>query len=173
MDQQQQPQTQPETQNTKLISATIVILLVFGIGYILLTKYSGLEKNNEEATTNPNQGPMVVVENTPGVDGSLPVPAGFPQDIPIEQVGISESATTNYPDQNAKQLSVSYKSSKTITQKYAEYKTYLTQAGYGLTEGGANTPVRAIFGTKDSANLSVAISSSGGKTLVQISYLLK
>ena len=171
----QQPQTQlqPEPQNTKLISAAIVILLVFGIGYILLTKYSSPEKNNEEAIADPNQGPVVVVENTSVVDGGFSLPLGFPQDIPIEKAGIIESNTTNYPDQNAKQLSVSYKSSKTITQKYAEYKTYLTQAGYGLTEGGANTPVRAIFGTKDSANLSVAISSSGGKTLVQISYLLK
>ena len=173
----QQPQTQlqPEPQNTKLILAIIVILLVLGIGYILFARYSVPREENEEVASDlsNDQGSMVVVENTPLVNGVLSVPAGFPQDIPLEKADIIESATTDYPDQNAKQLSVSYKSSKTIAQKYSEYKTYMTQAGYSLTEGGTNTPVRAIFGSKVGANLSVAISSSGGKTLVQISYLLK
>ena len=166
---------QSQDANTKIISAVLVIVLVFGIGYILLGKYSVPEKADEEVVggISEDQEPMVVVENTPMINGAISVPAGFPEDIPIEKVGITESSTTAYPDQGAEQLSVSYKSSKTITQKYAEYKTYMSKSGYTLTEGGANTPVRAIFGTKADANLSVAISSSGGKTLVQLSYLLK
>ena len=172
---QQPPQLESQPQNTKIISTAIVVLLVLGVGYILLAKFNVPRKDNGEISNDGNgdQGLVEMVENAPVVDGVISVPAGFPQDIPIEKAGIIESNTTNYPDQNAKQLSLSYKSSKTITQKYAEYKTYLVQAGYNLTEGGANTPVRAIFGTKADANLSVAISSSGGKTLVQLSYLLK
>src|SRR3989344_4196668 len=118
--------------------------------------------------------PMVsVVEKTPMSNGVLPAPKGLPQGIPLEGGKILESATTQYPGQNARQLSASYRSSKTVSQKYTEYKNYLLSAGYKITEGSLTAPVRAIFGTKADANLSVAISRSDGTTLVQLSYLLK
>ncbi len=114
-----------------------------------------------------------MVKNTPMVNGIISVPVGFPQGIPLESGSLIESATTQYPGENVQQLSISYRSSKTIAQKYTEYKDYMNQAGYSLTEGNKSAPVRAIFGTKENTNLSVAISSSEGKTLVQLSYLLK
>ena len=114
-----------------------------------------------------------IVETTKVVNGITPAPTGFPSDIPIEAGAILESNTTYYPDQNAEQLTLSYKSTKTVTQKYTEYKNYLTKAGYQITEGSSTSPVRAVFGTKPDVNLTVAVSSVDGRTLVQISYLIK
>ncbi len=164
-----------QSQKIKTSSAIIVIVLILVAGYLSLGKFRAPGGVDQQLPARSNnQEPMiVVVENTPTVNGILPAPVGFPQVIPLERERILESATTEYPDQNARQLSVSYLSSRTIAQKYAEYKNYITASGYQITEGDASSPVRAIFGTKESANLSVVISRAEGKTLVQISYLLK
>ncbi|MDP2641952.1 MAG: hypothetical protein Q8P21_01510 [bacterium] len=164
-----------QSQNKKIVSVIIIIVLILGAGYLLLGKYRAPGEVNQQAPTDSgNQELMVVaVENTPMVRGVLSTPARFPTDIPLEKEKILESATTRYPDQNAQQLSASYQSSKTITEKYAEYKNYMTGSGYQITESPVDASVRAIFGVKEDANLTVAISSSGGGTLVQLSYLLK
>lgn len=156
-----------QNKNLQTISAVVIVLLVLGAGYFLFQKY-------KTPADIGNQEPMVVVvENTQMINGVIAAPAGFPQDIPFEKGHILESAVTRYPEQNAKQLSVSYQSPKTVAQKYAEYKNYMGQAGYTITEGDPNAPVRAIFGTKTDANLSVVISNPDDITLVQLSYLLK
>lgn len=159
----------------KTISTFVIILLILGVGFLLLTKYRvSLNQENPPTSGGVNDEPAtVLVKNTPVVNGAISAPEGFPRDIPLEKGVILESATTYYPGENVQQLSVSYRSSKTIAQKYTEYKDYMNRTGYDLTEGGASAPVRAIFGTKENTNLSVAISSSEGKTLIQLSYLLK
>ena len=165
-----------QSSQIKTISAIIIILLVLGAGFLLFLKYrtSSLNQENSPTSGGTNGEPAtVVVKNTPMVNGIISVPVGFPQGIPLESGSLIESATTQYPGENVQQLSISYRSSKTIAQKYTEYKDYMNQAGYSLTEGNKSAPVRAIFGTKENTNLSVAISSSEGKTLVQLSYLLK
>ena len=165
-----------QSSQIKTISAIIIILLVLGAGFLLFLKYrtSSLNQENSPTSGGTNGGPAtVVVKNTPMVNGIISVPVGFPQGIPLESGSLIESATTQYPGENVQQLSISYRSSKTIAQKYTEYKDYMNQAGYSLTEGNKSAPVRAIFGTKENTNLSVAISSSEGKTLIQLSYLLK
>ncbi len=165
-----------QSSQIKTISAIIIILLVFGAGFLLFLKYRTSSLNQENSPTSGGtngESATVVVKNTPMVNGVISVPVGFPQDIPLESDSLIESATTQYPGESIQQLSISYRSSKTITQKYTEYKDYMNQAGYSLTEGNKSAPVRAIFGTKENTNLSVAISSSEGKTLIQLSYLLK
>ena len=164
-----------QPQQIKTISAVVVILLVLGAGFLLFLKYRTFpnpENSPKSGSTNHEPG-TVVVENTSMINGTLSLPAGFPQDIPLEKGNLIESATTYYPEQNVRQLSISYQSSRTTTEKYAEYKNYMTASGYEITEEDTNAPVRAIFGVKEDRNLSVAISSREGKTLVQLSYLLK
>lgn len=159
----------------KTVSAIVIILLVLGAGFLLLTKYRVSLDQGNPSTSNDVDGEqaMVVVGNTPMINGVVPAPAGFPQDIPLESGNLVESATTQYPREDARQLSLSYLSSKTMTQKYAEYKNYMEQTGYQITEGSAGSSLKTIWGTKENANLTVVVSSKEGKTLVQLSYLLK
>lgn len=167
---------------SRIISAIVIILLLAGAIYYLISSKGTLnpdaanQTESDDATTAPTAAtqPMkVVVENSRSLAGKLSLPAEFPSSIPVETANITESATTRFPEQNAIQLSLSYKSSKSIIAKYEEYKAYMTEAGYSVTEGDARASVRSIFGTKADANFTVAISNSGSMTLVQISYLMK
>lgn len=159
--------------NTKTILIVVVILLIIGLGYAL-SKGKGIKGGDPLDSENVDNTPeVVVIEDTSAVDGVTPPPAGFPSDIPIETGVVLESSTTHYPELNARQLSLSYQSTKNVSEKYTEYKNYLNQAGYAVTEGSSSSPVRAIFGTKDNANLSIVISNPDGETIVQVAYLLK
>lgn len=164
-----------QPQNIKTVPAVIIILLVLGVGYVLFAKYrtSDNQGNQPISGDTSDELTIVLVKNTPIVNGAIFAPREFPEDIPLEGGSLIESATTQYPRENARQLSVSYLSSKTIAQKYAEYKTYMNQAGYSLAEESVSSPIKSILGTKKDANLSVAISSAGEQSLVQLSYLLK
>ena len=145
----------------------MIVVAILAIGFLLSGKYPLFNGSRN------NLSAVVTVENTPMVDGVLPVPPGFPPEIPLENGEILESATTWYPIEDVTQLSLSYRSSKTAAQKYAEYKNYMDQAGYSVTEGDFSSATKAVFGTQAKANLSVVISSADGATLVQLSYLLK
>lgn len=170
-----------QSKNIKTVSV-IVILLILVVGYVLFRKYPA--PNQENLLTSDSvddRSATVIVENTPMVNGTFSVPTGFPLDIPLERDGILESATTRYPGQNARQSSISYRSSRTLAQKYTEYRDYMRQAGYQMTEGNTTSPiknisgapVRNIVGAKGSESLSVTITShSDGGTIVQLYYLL-
>ena len=163
-----------QTSPIKIISTIVIILLILVAGYFIFSKYtSPTQKDSAVSDSTDSVTNIVTVENTPMVNGALVMPEGFPNDIPFEGGQISESATTRYPVQGAEQLSISYRSSKTVAKKYAEYKDYMRLSGYTITEGNVNSSPRAIFGTKEDANLSVVISNAEGKTLVQLSYLVK
>jgi hypothetical protein len=109
------------------------------------------------------------------VDGVLPLPQGFPRDIPVETEEILESAVAHYPDLPAPQLYLRYSSAKSIAEKYAQYMDYMRRAGYAVTQHSTTSPAKEIVGTKpkEGTNLSVVIRSAGGKTLVDLSYLLR
>jgi hypothetical protein len=150
--------------NFNLLITLIVVALA--LGFILSGKYPVFNgsKNNLSA--------QVTVRNTPMVDGTLPVPPLFPEEIPLENTLILESATTYHPGDEFTQLSVSYRSLKTVAEKYEEYKDYMNQAGYNLTEYSASE-IKTLFGIKSDASLSINIKNVDGKTLVELSYLLK
>ena len=161
-----------QSHKMKTTSAVIAIILVLAVAYVLFANYRS-DQGGLSLFGDKNGTSKAVVEHTPAVNGVLPEPAGLPTGLPLETENITESVTTSYPDQGATQLSVSYLSSKTVAQKYQEYKDYMTQAGYELSEGDSSAPVRALFGTNVDADLSVVISSQGAETLVQLAYLLK
>ena len=166
---------QEQPQQIKTISTVVVILLALGAGYVLFAKYRPFlsQANLPTSESTNDQSATVMVKNTPMVNGTILAPRGFPPDIPLESSNLTESATTEFPGENVRQLSVSYQSSKTVAEKYAEYRNYMTASGYQITEGDTSSPIRTILGTKESANLSVIISRAEGRTLVQLSYLLK
>lgn len=160
-----------QSQKTRTLTAVLLIVLVLGVGYILSSKYRASQGG--ESVPLAEQPRKIEVENTAMVNGFLPAPAGLPSDIPIEGDRVLESVTTKYPEQNAEQLSLNYQSQKSVAEKYAEYKQYMELAGYDVSEGDASSPVRALFGEKEDANLTVVISNSEEGTLVQLAYLLK
>ena len=160
-----------QQEQTKTLTAISILLVVIALGYLIFIKY---DKNEESPDNNLNtNAEQITEEHTSTVNGILLAPKDFPESIPFEGGNVTESVTTVYPDQKIRQLTASYLSSKTVSQKYAEYKDYMTKAGYEVEEGDPNASVRGIFGTSENANLSVVISVRDGKTLVQLAYVLK
>lgn len=167
--------------DTKTIYSLIIILLILGAGYLFFSQYDAYKQPipTEAPGDAMDETESVIVMNTPLVNGVLTIPKDFPQDIPVESESILESATTRYPGQNALLLSLSYESSQTIAQKYAEYKNYMQLAGYEITEEDINVLAKGIFGVKEDIKLSVVVSASGNETLetletlVEIGYLKK
>lgn len=159
------------TSHRKIITSVLAIVLLVALGYILFNKYGA--KNGQVPQEDNTALMEVVVEHTPRTNGVLPVPTEFPQDIPVEKTSIVESATSVFSDLNARQLTVSYQSKKTVGEKYTEYKNYMTEAGYTLSEGGTGANLKSVFGTKENINLTVVISKAEVGSLVQIAYLLK
>ena len=170
------PQMPPQQhQRMKILSAFLILIaaaLVAGFLYFYKNPLA-LQKKPESLPDTSNEPMEVVVEENRTESGALVVPPGLPQDIPLEKGDILESTTTKFLGPGAEQLSLTYTSSKSVAQKYAEYKTYMSHKGYEIMEGPANSQVRSVFGTSAAANLSVAISSTKDGTLVQISYLIK
>ena len=121
--------TDTESSNLKIILSIVAILLIVAVYFVFKDddKSEDGEIINNQAESN-NQETIAVVENLPIVQGKASVPQGFPIEIPIEKDRVFESANTLYPNQSAKQLSLSYNSSKTVAQKYTEYKEYLIKA---------------------------------------------
>jgi len=157
----------PEKSSRVKIGTSIIVLLLAVVAIMVFTSFKPAQDENDVREV------KTVSSNNAVVEKIQTVPTGFPQDLPIEASNLKEGAVTTFQSNSAKQLSLSYTSAKSVTEKYTEYKNYMTQKGYLLTEGPANSQVRAIFGAKYDANLSIAISSSNKGTLVQISYLIK
>jgi len=151
---------------TKQIIIAIVVLAAIAAGLI----YGKAFLDKREADKKAQEPMKAEVAYTPLENNAVVAPKGLPSDLPIEKGSIIESATTNYPDQNATQLSISYESAKSLDLKYAEYKSYMEKAGYKVSEGEGTNP-RSIFGSKEGANLSVVISTRESGSLVQIAYL--
>lgn len=145
---------------------TLIVVAILAIGFLLSGKYPLFNGSRN------NLSAVVTVRNTPMVDGTLPVPPGFPAEIPIETTEVLESATTYHPDQNATQLSLSYRSTKTILDKYKEYRDFMNQAGYNLTENSVSE-IKTLSGIKSDTSLSISMRNVDGETLVELSYLLK
>jgi len=150
--------------DNKIISFGIVAVLILVFVYVLI----GQNNSGSTLVTDTNSETVSNESN-----GGMPVPQGFPQDIPVERSSIVDSKALEYKEENLKELSVSYESTESVQVKYSEYKTYLSQAGYTVTEGNPNSPVKSMTGLKPEANLAVVISSINGKTLVQLAYILK
>ena len=155
---------------TPLVKAVTPAALLIVLAVMIVSQWDKAQApivNNEPL----KEGEQVVhLEKTPAVNGALPPPSGFPLDIPVEG-NITDSLTTTISGYKAKQLSLAYRTTGAVADKYEEYKNYLKNAGYQVQEGASSAPVKAIYGTKTGINISIVISNGGTDTLVQVAYL--
>jgi hypothetical protein len=169
-----QPRKPSEPANSKAILGALAVVVVIAAGYFLFTKFSAYNTGvgDTDAPLAEDENAVKVV-STPLAGGKMQPPEGFPSSIPYEAGSITESTTTDFPEQGARQLAVTYVTAKSVAEAYSGLLRYITQEGYKVSEGAASSPVKTIFGNKGNAMLSVAVSSQAEGTLVQISYLVK
>lgn len=146
---------------------SLIFLALLGAGFVWWIKWS-----KERAARFVAERPMnVQVERVTEVEGKFLPPEGFPDSIPLDEDNIVESVRTSYPEQNAVQTSVMYRSTEEKSEKYSEYRTYMEKEGYKLSEGGETGEVLFLQGTKTGENLSITLSTWEGLTVVQIAHL--
>ncbi len=148
------PQIETHNRKSEAIALTIFILVAGAVAYGYL--------HYRFRTANEIQVPITASNN---------LPAEFPRDIPLENSSILESTATKITnDANGRQVSVSYVSGESVDAKIAEYKDYMTKAGYKVSENAASSP-KTLYGSKSGSSLAAVISANNGRTLVQLAYL--
>ncbi len=159
--------------NVKIVLGALAVVVVLIAGYFAFRYFSSSSAVDMNTSGINGRASDAIVEGTPTVNGVLTVPVGLPEGLPIEEGNIVESVSTEYIEHNARQINVSYISAKTEAEVYDEYKKYVSENGYEVSEGDPSSAVRSITGKKENANLSVTVSTQEEGTLIQISYLMK
>ena len=151
----------------KVLILLVLAAAVVAVAY-LLAGGTNTPGQNSQATTEPKFDYVDLSKATKQEDK---VPSGMPSDIPLELANVIESYTMTRDDKAAVQYTLSYKSSKTKAQKYAEYLDFMTKSDYAFGTSGKNEATGTLSGEKNNDALTVVVSNQGEYTLVQLSYL--
>ncbi len=166
---------QQQTKTLLIIAGVIVIVLAGYVWYSnskIETIVDWAQPNPPTATDlKPRSDVSVKQAETNDIGSSFKLPAGFPTTIPVEQKSITESYSAYYQANKATQYTVSYESLKSVSEKWDEYNTFMTQNGYTIPKETSIKSKGLISGTKDKDNLSVVIVTQNNKTVVHLTLL--
>lgn len=153
-----------------LIYSAIALIIVLLVVVFLAT----ISKKSPSNTQKPEVTKENVLVNKVDLNSTSDkekLPQGFPAFIPVETKDAFESYSASYPERKITQYTVSYKTSKTVSEKYDEYLSFMTKNGFTFSNDGQNKETGTLYGTKNGDDLLVVVSKSEDKTSVQISYL--
>ena len=100
---------------------------------------------------------------------------GFPRDLILDKQGTVVSSSVTPYEENHKQYTATYTTSRTVEQEYNNFVTYLEKNKFKVTKKEMNQGVGGIYaeGQYADANVVVYLDPASGKNTVIISYLLK
>lgn len=161
--------------NIKFLSLLVLVVVALGLGWYFVS-------NRVPAPIDDVGGEVVKDENTKEINGVLvteasladtgsKLPAGFPRDIPVEQINVTESYRAVYEERGATQYTVSYTSNKSRDALWDTYNSYLKSAGYSIDTTSTSKSQGQIMGSRENDTLFIIISARSGLTLVQINLL--
>ncbi len=151
---------------------SIILLVAVFIALILIMYF--LMRSPTTITSPVEVNSNVVTSQTDIANALTPedrLPQGFPSDIPVDTAEMIESYSAEYKDIGATQYTVMYASSRPMEELYAQYLSFMTDAGYEFGDNGKNEEQKELIGTKDNDNLIVKVSTREGRVFVQISFL--
>ncbi|HEX8994330.1 MAG TPA: hypothetical protein VF803_03700 [Candidatus Paceibacterota bacterium] len=120
--------------------------------------------------------PSAMSTSTPlRTDFGSTTPTGFPADIPVERgTTLMQSYSLSYVGKN--QLSISFDSVKTVEENYELYESYLSGAGFSITNTYRSAALASLYGVSTTTEINVTIRESAGtlaKSQVNIGVLEK
>ena len=159
-----------ETSSNRNPVLLVIFLIVIAIIVFFIIRGGILDTNSKELITQTSKGGVVTsfVNLAVARNEEEKYPPGFPTFIPVEVDGVKESYSMNYEEQNSFQYSLSYLSKKTISEKFMEYESFMTQSGFDVKKDPENF---LLFGTKSNDDLSIVITSREEGTFVTLTYL--
>jgi signal transduction protein with GAF and PtsI domain len=152
-----------------LLVLVIVVVLAIG-GYLLLSGGAGEPKNETPIETVTKRDGVIVAKTDVTKSGSK-VPQGFPSDIPIESVNITDSYKAFYERVQATQYTVNYTSDRDREDLWNMYSKFMNDSGYRIDVAQTSRGLGQISGAKGDDSMTVIVTSSNGISLVQLSYL--
>jgi hypothetical protein len=169
----------PQISDKKITVIVILSMVIFGLACVMqVINKSGnaipsTNTTNESLQTGFTKENVTVLKtNLSKSAGTSKVPAGLPNDIPIETANVTESYTAIYPDKGFTQYTISFITSRTVALTLSDYSSYMKKAGYTMMANiGSNKVHNYLYGTKNNNDLSVVVNLSNGKTVVQLAYL--
>lgn len=174
------PQPEEPHHNPRLaLLLTLLLLLLLAIGAYAWFAPS-LSQPDEEAPVINNEGTInrdgerITVEDSTALGLNLfELPAGLPQEIPLEASTVFESYKTVYHDRGVDQYTVSYTSTSSVDDKWLEYEGFLKSAGYSLIAESTNRQNGTIYGIMGNTGLLVTITEENGKRVVRLNYFVR
>jgi len=159
------PSKQPRSKNTFFVLAMCLVAL-FGI--LALNNTSPRSNTDLPFTKEDVEVKKTDLANT---QGEARIPSGFPKDFPIETETITESYVMDYTARGVVQHTVTFTTTLSQPEAFEKYKKALESAGFTTELGGGGVDISALNAYKDGDDFSLIVSSSGGVTTVQASYL--
>lgn len=149
----------------------LIAAIVLAVFFILSGDKVEEEVSDSQVTTKENV--VVTKTNLAAAQAVGKLPAGFPDGVPVDTSDVYESYSMSYPERGMVLYSVGFNSDLTVDDNYTSYLKYMNDAGYSFADNGrVNSGARAsLYGTKDSKDLSVVITSQGNKTTIHLNYL--
>lgn len=149
----------------KIIYAAILLLAIIIIGFGVLKFVNNKNStNNGSNTATSTRANVKVIQGLTTSDGVKNVPEGIPE-LPIEGP-LVESYKAVYSTQNITQYTVTYISTKPVSDLMTEYNDFLIANGYSV-EKTSNT----IIANKSGDTLSIGLSTRNKASYIQLNYL--
>jgi len=155
--------TQNAGNSKSIVLLVVVFIALIAVMYFLMKDKPAIEETSDIAVQQTDLSSAFTPEEK--------LPRGFPSDIPVDTAEMIESYSAEYKDIGATQYTVMYASSRPMEELYAQYLSFMTDAGYEFGDNGKNEEQKELIGTKDNDNLIVKVSTREGRVFVQISFL--
>lgn len=99
------------------------------------------------------------------------LPAGFPQDIPVDTDTLTESTQADYTEYSITQYTVGYTSSQSQGALWADYQAFMLQNGYEIDIENTDDTYGVMRGILGPDELNVLIMRRGNGSHITINYL--
>lgn len=149
-----------------LVGIVVVVALLVWVG--LQYMEGGQETANPRANeVTENSGDLEITKIDSTRSGSR-VPAGFPSNIPLETIGITNAIKAEGAGEIT--YTVNYLSSKPKDDIWTVYSDFMLGNGYNIDRQVSSKSLGQIRGTKGAATLTVLASTRNNQTQVYVSY---
>jgi hypothetical protein len=157
----------------KSSSRNLVILIAVLVAVALIIIVFMYERSKRPIDSQTITKENVIVErfNVTGSSGASKLPSGFPDNIPVEIAGISESLSMNYVEKDSILYNVEYFSQKSVLEKYTEYLKFVQDNNYTLISNNQSSILSNIYARSNNSDLSVVVNLRDNRTLIGITYV--
>lgn len=155
----------------KWLGALLVVIILLSAWFWISTQPKTTTTKTDIRTSDGNVTSVEVTKTDIAGGSTSNLPAGFPNNIPVETNNLTESFRAAYKSRNIVQYSVSYTSARSRDALWDTYSEFFNSSGYTVDKTGTSRSLGQLSAALDNDSISVVISGHNGLSLVQINYV--